>query len=139
LRSPGFFRLLASFFYDALLVLALLFVATFIFVLLFNDATHGSRRYFLQIYLWGVAGCYFVFCWSRGRTLAMQAWKIRLVDTTGRQVSAARALQRYILASVGLLAGGLGFLWALADREHRYLHDRILKIRLVMDDGSPRT
>lgn len=134
MRTPGFLRLLASFFYDALLAVALLFVATFIFVLLFGEATHAPRRYFLQITLWGIAGLYFAWCWSRGRTLAMQAWKLRLVDSVGQPISPLRAMQRYVLATLGLFAGGAGFLWALVDRDRRYLHDRLLGTRLVMVD-----
>jgi uncharacterized RDD family membrane protein YckC len=132
LHSPGLFRLLASLFYEALLVLALLFVATFLFVLLFGEATHPPKRYFLQTYLWITAGAYFTWCWSRGRTLAMQAWKIRLVDAGGKLISPARGAQRYLLATVSLLALATGFLWALWDKEHRYLHDRLLNTRLVM-------
>lgn len=132
MRSPGLLRLLASLFYEALLVLALLFVATFVFVLLFGEATHAPLRYFLQVYLWAVAGAYFTWCWSRGRTLAMQAWKLRLLDSAGNLITPATATKRYVLASLGLFALGAGFWWALFDREHRYLHDRLLNTRLVM-------
>jgi uncharacterized RDD family membrane protein YckC len=132
LRTPGLFRLLASFFYDALLAVALLFVATFIFVLLFGEATHAPKRYLLQICLWTVVGFYFAWCWARGGTLAMQAWKIRLVDSEGHLISSLKAMQRYVLATIGLLAAGLGFWWALVDKDHRYLHDRLLDTRLVM-------
>lgn len=136
MRSPGFFRLLASLFYEALLVLALLFVATFLFVLVFGEATHAPLRYLLQLYLWVVAGSYFTWCWSRGRTLAMQAWKLRLVDSAGNLMTPATAAKRYILASIGLLVLGAGFWWAFFDREHRYLHDRLLDTRLVMADKA---
>lgn len=139
LRVPGFFRLLASFFYDALLVAALLFVATFIFVLLFGEATHAPQRYFLQVYLWVVVGFYFAWCWARGRTLAMQAWKIRLVDSDGGLMTPLKAAQRYVLAIIGLLAGGVGFWWALLDKDHRYLHDRLLGSRLVLVEASADT
>lgn len=135
--TPGYFRLLASLFYEALLLVALLFVATFLFVLLLGEATQAPDRYFLQAFLWTAAGCYFIWCWSRGRTLAMQAWKLRLVDKNGALVSPGMALQRYILASAGLLALGVGFFWALIDRNHRYLHDRLLGTRLVMVSEEP--
>lgn len=134
MRTPGYFRLLASLFYEVLLLVALLFVATFVFVLLFGEATQAPHRYFLQAYLWIVGGFYFVWCWSRGRTLAMQAWKLHLVDANGALVSPMLAMQRYLLASLGLLAMGMGFLWALLDRDRRYLHDRLLGTRLVMMD-----
>ena len=134
MRIPGYFRLLASLFYEALLLVALLFVATFVFVLLFGEATQSPKRYFLQAYLWCLGGGYFGWNWSRGRTLAMQAWKMRLVNASGGRVSLAMAMQRYLLASLGLLAGGVGFFWALLDRENLYLHDRLLGTRLVLNE-----
>ena len=87
MHSPGFLRLLASMFYDALLVLALMFVATFLFLMIFGPATMPPQRYFLQFFLWCVGGCYFAWSWSHGRTLAMQAWRIRLEMNTGRPIS----------------------------------------------------
>src|SRR5690606_25276454 len=129
--SPGILRLLASMLYDALLVVALLFVATFLFLMVFGPATVPPQRYFLQLYLWSVGGCYFAWSWSHGRTLAMQAWRISLVDDAGRAISLSRAIKRYLLASVSLFAGGAGFLWALIDRDRRFLHDRLLGLRLI--------
>jgi len=137
LSSPGFFRLLASLFYDALLLLALLLVATFLFVMVFGEATHPPLRYFLQFYLWCVAGVYFSWCWSRGRTLAMQAWKIRLVNARGDLLAMQQAIQRYVLATAGLLCGGIGFWWALFDRDRRFLHDRIIGSQLVVQLKAP--
>lgn len=134
MQKPGYPRLLVSLFYEALLLVALLFAATFVFVLLFGEATQAPNRYFLQVYLWMVGGSYFVWSWSRGRTLAMQAWKLRLVDMNGAPLSPAVAMRRYLLATIGLLAFGIGFLWVLLNREHRYLHDRLLGTRLVMVD-----
>lgn len=133
MSSPGFFRLIASLFYESLLVLALLFVATFLFVMLFGGATHPPLRYFLQFYLWCVAGMYFSWCWSRGRTLAMQAWKIRLEKTDSDLLSIPQAMQRYVLATAGLLCGGIGFWWAFIDRDYRFLHDRLIDSRLIRE------
>ena len=124
--------------YDALLAVALLFVATFLFLMIFGPATMPPQRYFLQLYLWCVGGCYFAWSWSHGRTLAMQAWRIRLMDDADRTVSLPVAVRRYLLASAGLLAGGVGFLWALIDRDHRFLHDRLLGLRLMVVQRSDR-
>jgi uncharacterized RDD family membrane protein YckC len=121
-------------FYDCLLLLALLFTATFIFILFYGEATATPDRYYLQLYLWCVAGLYFSWIWSHaGRTLGMQAWRIRLMDVAGKPLSFGLAMKRYILASVGLLAGGMGFLWMLADRDRRFLHDRLTGSRLILE------
>lgn len=132
MNPPGFLRWLASLFYEGLLLLALFFVATSVFLALFGQATSAPQRYYFQFYLWGVAAVYFAWCWSRGRTLAMQAWRIRLVDANGGPVSLAQAVRRYVWASLGLLLGGAGFLWALLDRDHLFLHDRLAGTRLVL-------
>lgn len=119
--------------YDGLLVLAILFIATFVFLLLFGSATEGFRRYFLQIYLWLVAAAYFLICWLRGgQTLAMQTWCIRLTNHHGGQVSLGQAVGRYLLASLGLMFFGAGFVWAFFDREGLFLHDRLLGSRLIV-------
>ncbi|HEX5539329.1 MAG TPA: RDD family protein [Methylophilaceae bacterium] len=130
--SPGLLRRLASLLYDGLLLLAILFVATFLFIALCGDATHGALRYVLQAYLYAVAACYFLWCWLHGgQTLAMQTWRIRLTNIENLPVSPAQAVKRYLLASAGLLFFGAGFLWALFDRQGLFLHDRLLSTRLI--------
>jgi uncharacterized RDD family membrane protein YckC len=66
------------------------------------------------------------WCWLRGgQTLAMKAWRIRLVGA-----SPARALARFVLALV-LVPTGISILWALLDADRQFLHDRIAGTRLV--------
>ena len=131
--SPGLLRRLVCLLYDGLLLTAVLLVATFIFIMLFGDATHAPERYFLQLYLYLVAAVYFHWCWLRGgQTLAMQTWRIRIVNKDTEPLSLSLAIKRYVLASVGLILFGVGFLWALFDREGLFLHDRLLGTRLVL-------
>jgi uncharacterized RDD family membrane protein YckC len=133
LGSPRLFRLLASILYDGLLLIAVLFAATFLFLMLFGSATEPPKRYFLQVYLWLVAAVYFICCWLRGgQTLAMQTWRIRLTNHAGGSVSLNQAVMRYVLASLGLLFFGAGFLWAVFDRQGLFLHDRLAGSRLVL-------
>lgn len=126
---PGVFRRLASALYDSLLVLAVLFVASFVFIRLLGDATHAPLRLFYQLYLLAVCAMYFVGFWLRGgQTLAMQTWRFRLVARTGQPLSLVQALLRFFLAPLGLLL----FWWAWVDREKCFLHDRISGTRVVM-------
>lgn len=128
----SFSRRLASLLYESLLLAAILFVATFVFLSLFGSATEQPKRYFLQLYLWLIAAGYFFSCWLRGgQTLAMRTWDIRLVDRTGATISLQQAIKRYLLATVGLMFFGAGFLWALFDREALFLHDRLTGCQLV--------
>jgi uncharacterized RDD family membrane protein YckC len=132
--TPGIARRLASALYDLLLVAAVVLIATFPFLAILGDATHGWRRHLLQAWVLGVSGAYFVWFWTHGgRTLAMKTWRIRLVADDERPVNTARAIHRYLIALLGLAAAGTGFLWALVDRDRQFLHDRLSGTRLVDD------
>ena len=122
--------------YDGLLLLALLFVVTFLFTLLFGSVVQRQERYVLQAVLWVVAGVYFVSYWTHGgQTLAMQTWRIKLTDHAGGKVTLGQALLRYIAATAGLLFFGAGLVWALFDREGLFLHDRLVGTRIGLQPG----
>lgn len=130
--APGLIKLGASLLYELLTVIAIIFVATGLFLLIAGDATHGYRRLLLQVYLWVTVGAYFVWCWLKGgQTLAMQAWKLGLVGEDGKTLSLESAILRYLLATLSLALLGLGFFWAVIDKEKLYLHDRLLKNRVL--------
>ena len=112
--------------YEALLVFAVSFFAAWLFFFASGgrDATAGALRIELQAFILVVLAAYFLWCWLRGgQTLAMRAWKIRLVDVTP-----ARAVLRFLLA-LALLPASV--LWALVDRDRQFLHDRLAGTRLV--------
>ena len=118
--------------YEALALIAIWLLCTFIFLLVFGDADTVFKRLTLQFFLWVLTGLYFVLCWIKtGQTLAMQAWKIQLVGANNECLSIKQALLRYALATISLSVFGVGFLWALVDKKHLFLHDRLLKTRLV--------
>ena len=131
------FKLFAACVYEMLLLLALWMLCTWIFVSLFGDATGHYKRSFLQLFLWCVTGAYFVWCWTKtGQTLATKTWKIKLVrqDLAKEHkstLSIKKSIIRYALASASLLACGLGFIWALVDKDGLFLHDRLLKTRFI--------
>jgi uncharacterized RDD family membrane protein YckC len=118
--------------YEALLVFAVAFFAAWIFFFASGgrDATRGALRIELQLFILAVLAAYFVWCWLRGgQTLAMRAWKIRLVEVTP-----GKAVLRFVLA-LALLP--VSILWALADRDRQFLHDRVAGTRLI--DVRPTT
>lgn len=136
LCAPALGRRLASALYDLLLLGALVLVATFPFLAAVGDATAGWRRHLLQLWVLAVAAAYFAWFWTHGgQTLPMKTWRLRLVRNDGAPVSAPRALHRYLLAVLGLLALGLGFLWALVDRDRQFLHDRLAGTAII--DARP--
>lgn len=134
------FRLFAACVYELLLLLALWMLCTWMFVSLFGDATSHYKRSFLQLFLWLVTGAYFVWCWTKtGQTLATKTWKIKLVtqnlaNQQNVNLNKRQAIIRYALASASILACGLGFIWALVDKDRLFLHDRLLKTRFIRLD-----
>ena len=113
-----------------------------------------AQRAALQAVLFTAIGVYFVFCWMRtGQTLALKAWRLRVVDTRGRPPSRVRAVARYLLAwhlwlpglaiaalvqttavsTLLALLGGFALLLtpALIDDQRRLLHDRWTGTRVV--------
>ncbi len=130
--KPAWLRLAACMVYDGLVVLALSFALALGFILLFGDASHGLKRYALQLFLWLGVGLYFVWCWRKsGQTLAMQTWQLKLSHGQANLLNWPQALIRYALASLSLGAFGLGFVWAVFDRDGLFLHDRLLNSRIT--------
>ena len=126
--TPGIARRLAGMLYEAVLLFAIAFFAGFAFHFASRGAPlEGVLRLAHQGLLCAVFAAYFLWCWLRGgQTLAMKAWRIRLVCVTP-----PRALARFLLALV-LVPTGISLLWALADRERQFLHDRLAGTRLEL-------
>jgi uncharacterized RDD family membrane protein YckC len=125
-------RCAASLFYDALLLAAVLWCASL--PVTFVQARFGLvlLRPAYQFYLLATAGAYFIWHWTRsGQTLAMKTWRLRIVTRRGAALTVGRALLRYVAAVAGLALLGSGFLWALVDRQHAFLHDRLAGTRIV--------
>ena len=132
LRAAGFGKRLASGLYELLILVALVFIATLPFSYIFGDATQGWKRHLLQAWVVFVVAAYFTWFWTRGgQTLPMKTWRFRVVRADGAPLTRLLALHRFALALLGLLALGLGFLWALVDRDRQFLHDRLAGTALV--------
>lgn len=130
-ESAGLARRFASLFYDALLLLALLFIAAWLVIGLLPPPLVGVTKWLFQLWLLAVAGFYFTWAWQRGgQTLAMKTWGIRLVSATGGPLSRRQAWRRFAWACVSVL-GGAGFVWAFFDRERQFWHDRMAGTRIV--------
>ncbi len=133
MQNAGLIKRYGAGLYELLSLVAIWLLCTFVFEMLVHHLPVELKRPLLQLILWSVTGLYFIVCWLRtGQTLATQAWKIKLVDADGQLLSLQQALYRYVLASLSLMLFGLGFLWALIDRERLFLHDRLLNTRLIL-------
>jgi uncharacterized RDD family membrane protein YckC len=119
-------RRAASLLYEALLLVAVLWGAGLLYMALLQHFGVSLPRLAFQLYLATVSGAYFAVQWVRGgQTLAMKAWRLRLVRRDGGALRPLQALLRYVLALAGLTLLGSGFLWALLDRKGDFLHDRL--------------
>ncbi len=124
---------LVSLVYEGILLSAVLFVSSYLFLSVARDAQSGWPRAIFQIYLLSVCGAYFVFCWARtGQTLPLKTWRMRIVTEQGGGLSVGRAFMRYLLAIPGNLSG-ISLLWAPFDRERQFLHDRLAGTRIVIE------
>jgi uncharacterized RDD family membrane protein YckC len=83
----------------------------------------------------GMAGLYqLYFGGISGQTLGMKLMGIRLISTHGGAPGPARGLVRLVALAASLLPAGLGWLWALFDREHRALHDHLAGTYVIIEE-----
>jgi uncharacterized RDD family membrane protein YckC len=130
-QPVGLARRLAALVYDTLLLIGLWFFAT-LAALPFSGGEPLGPHPLYRAWLLLVAYGFFAGFWTHGgQTLGMRAWRIRVTDVNGGAVTWPRATLRFLAALVSGLALGLGFLWALVDREGRTWHDRWSDTRLV--------
>lgn len=151
--TPALGVRLASFLYEGVLLFSVAFIAGYLFSTLSQSRHALENRHPLQAFLFIIFGIYFTWSWSKGQTLAMKTWRIRVLDHTGQPPSQARALLRYLtswlwflpplaLGEVAQLPAGeiavitLGWIlvWALLSRFHpsgQFWHDALAGTRLV--------
>lgn len=157
LVTPSIKRRVASLVYEAMLLLALLFIAAFPVAGLKGAALTGAPHFIFQAYLLCVSAAYLTWFWCHGgQTLAMKTWAFRVVNVDGSKLNFVRALTRFFVAllfygpaCVGLmllffpervsrvitmwafLPMAATILWARFDLDRQFLHDRMAATRLV--------
>ncbi|MFM8691218.1 MAG: RDD family protein [Limnohabitans sp.] len=151
--APSLRRRMACWLYEGMLLFGVVFMAGYLFGALSQTRHALDNRHGLQAFVFLVLGIYFTWFWSRGQTLAMKTWHVRLVDLQGRALSQGRALARYVLSwlwflpplflraiwdlpapEVAVLSMGWIAIWALLSRFHpqrQFLHDALAGTRLV--------
>lgn len=123
--------------YDFFPALALWFV-TIIAMLVVNGGNavqSGTWAGWLEtLLMFAVTGVYGTVSWRRGgQTIGMKPWRV-YVDSASGGPAPLRALWiRYLVGCVSLACGGLGFWWALFDRDRLTWHDRASGTRFVRD------
>ena len=153
LRAPSLRRRMACWMYEGMLMFGVVFVAGYIFSASTQTRHALDNRHGLQAFLFAVSALYFVWFWTRGQTLAMKTWHIKVVDKSGHPLRGGRALLRYVFswvwflpplaamapwplsgAEVALLMAGWVAVWALLsrfNREQQFWHDIWAGTRLI--------
>jgi len=132
-RPAGLFRRLAAVFYDSLLVLSVLIIATLL-VLPFTGGKAIVHNPFYSSYLFLLVFFYFTWHWVKaGQTLGMRAWHLRLVGADGGPVTWRQAIFRFVAAIPAGLLCGLGYLWILINRQKLAWHDWASDTRVLVD------
>lgn len=130
----GLRRRMASLVYESLLLLGVLALTFMVPLLIIGIGTHYTPGGgLLWAYIFVVLGAYFIWYWRRGgQTLAMQTWKLRIVDEEGQPIRLGQACIRYTLAWPSIWLFGIGLWWALLDKDKQFLHDRLAGTRIVL-------
>ncbi|MDH5499572.1 MAG: RDD family protein [Gammaproteobacteria bacterium] len=139
MQNTNLNRRIAAMLYDALLVLALLFIATLPFIALRGgEPVEPNENLIYRLVLSLVIYGFFVGFWTRsGRTLGMQSWRLQLESMDGQRPTLAATTVRFFAAILSWLPLGLGFLWQLWDKDRLTWHDRISKTRIVYYPKNP--
>ncbi|MFT4247779.1 MAG: RDD family protein [Pseudomonas sp.] len=97
-----------------------------------NIAPFSLLSWLLWGTCWLATGLYATISWRRGgQTLGMRPWRLHLTGGGDGPMPWRALWLRYLVGTLSLLAGGLGFWWAWLDREGRTWHDRASGTRLL--------
>lgn len=148
-------RRLAAMLYDGMLCIAMLIVVTGVYTLLhqwlinsgmmpegYADPMESEQIGFnpvLFLMLFGSLFWFFGYFWTRtGQTIGMQTWLIRIQNADGSRITLLQAFMRLLLGVASWLAGGLGFLWQLFDKNSLTWTDRFsdsVTVRIPTPEG----
>ena len=105
LPAPQFWRRVSCCLYEQLVllgVIALTFLAPNLGLGILFGVSLPSWLTFL--YLYSVLGVYFVWYWTKsGQTLAMQTWRIRMIEAKGFNLTRRQAIWRYVYGSLWIV------------------------------------
>jgi uncharacterized RDD family membrane protein YckC len=136
--SAGVLRRFGAMLYDLLVVAALLFILTAMFLpftggeAITRDRSAAVERIYQAALLLGVVLFFCVFWTWRGQTVGMLAWRLRVERNDGTSVTWRDALVRLAGACVSVAALGLGYFWIWIDRDRLAWHDRLSRTRVVV-------
>lgn len=136
LPSAGALRRIAALVYDLLIIIAIHFLVSALYlaiVLRGNAPEHAPQLQatLFPLLLLATFGFYAWFWTHGGQTLGMRAWKLKVVDArlAGHRITIVQCLLRFV---TGLLSFGACYLVIYADPSRDALHDRMSGTRTLV-------
>ena len=118
-----------------MLLVSIYFLLTLALLPITKGQAISSGNIFYVIYLLLIAYVYFGWQWTHGgQTLGMRTWKVKLISDSRNSIDWKKATIRFGLSILSWLLLGGGFLWALFNKDHKTLHDRLSATRLIRTD-----
>lgn len=131
-------RRVAAMVYDGLLLFAMMMIATALFLPLTGGEAVTWQSFpaltvLHRLVLLGIVIGFYGICWTRqGQTLGMQSWRLLTERSDGRRLTWTDSARRVGYGVLSWLPAGLGWWWALFDRERRTWHDLLSGTRTVV-------
>ena len=123
----GLLPRLAAMFYDGFLLTAVWFLLTGAMVIINSgeELPLWFSSYLLFPILIAVTLIFNVWFWTHGgQSLGMRAWRLKVVDLSGKPINIQSGVKRWAFSIISLATLGLGYVWMLFDKEKRTWHDR---------------
>ncbi len=133
--AAGLPRRAMAMLYDALVVVALWMLATAVIVPFADPQPRAGRDPLFTAWLAAVWFAYLGWCWRRGMTLGLRAWKLRLENERPGPVTWGQCAVRFVVSLVSAAALLAGYWWAWFDPARRCWHDRVSGTRVVRRAG----
>ncbi|ORU94379.1 MAG: hypothetical protein A6F72_08715 [Cycloclasticus sp. symbiont of Poecilosclerida sp. N] len=136
-KPPSVFRRLAVIVYDLILLVAVLFAATLLLLPFQPSHLFQPSSWIYRVYLFFISFLFYAWFWTTGgQTLGLVAWKLRVVNENGGNISWKQSLIRFITAIFSCGVCGLGIVWMLFNKEHLAWHDITSKSHLQWKDAD---
>lgn len=133
MTNISLFRRFSSIFYDALLLFCVLFFITYALIPFREGNAIESENLLFQCFLIFVSYLYFCWHWVHGgQTLGMKAWRIKIIDETGKPCGWGKCSIRFVCSFLSWFLFGAGFFMSFLRQDKCCLHDLLSKTRLVL-------
>ena len=132
MKGCALWRRLAAATYDSLLILAIWFFATALWLPFTAGEAIAPGNPWYMLYLGMTAGLFFTTFWRRGgQTPGMKAWHVRMLRVDNAPLNGSSTWLHAAAAMLSLLPAGAGFWIALLRSDRRCLHDLIAKTCII--------